>query len=88
MLRTTTVSELRSGLASYLNDLSEGPVLVLSHSRPAAVLLEPEMFEALMEKLEIIEDILDGRRAVAEYLKDAGVAMDADRVFERLGHSS
>ena len=85
MLRTATVTELRSGLASYLQDLEEGPIIVLSHSRPAAVLLEPDMFDAIMEKCELLEDILDGRRALNEYMKKPGVAVDAEEAFERLG---
>ena len=49
MLRTTNVSNLRSDLSSFLKDLDAGPVLILSHSRPTAVLIEPEMFDALVE---------------------------------------
>jgi len=85
MFRTATVTELRSGLASYLQDLEEGPIIVFSHSRPAAVLLEPDVFDAIMEKCELLEDILDGRRALNEYMKKPGVAVDAEGVFERLG---
>jgi len=85
VLRTATVTELRAALSSYLERLGEGPVLVLSHSRPAAVLLEPEMFDALVERIELLEDLLDGRRAIAEYDEDKHVAVDAEEVFERLG---
>lgn len=86
MLRTATVTELRSSLASYLNELDEGPVIVLSHSRPAGVLLEPEMFDAIIEKCELLEDILDGRRVLNEYTVDSSVAVDAEDVFNRLGY--
>ena len=86
MLKTTNVSNLRSDLSSFLKDLDEGPVLVLSHSRPAAVLMEPEMFDALVEKIELLEDIVDGRRAIAEYRTDPDLVVDAEKVFERLGH--
>ena len=85
-MKTTTATELRAKLASVLKDLEEGPVLVLSHSRPVAVLVEPEVFDAIMEKIELLEDILDGRRAMVEYLEDRDVAVDAEEVFDRLGH--
>ncbi|NIM95959.1 MAG: type II toxin-antitoxin system prevent-host-death family antitoxin [Anaerolineales bacterium] len=85
MLRTTTVSELRAELASFIKELDDGPIVVLSRSRPAAVLVEPEMFDALLERCEFLEDILDGRRAIAEYLEDRDVAIDAEEVFARLG---
>ena len=86
MLRTATVTELRAELSSYLEGLKEGPLLVLSHSRPAAVVLEPEMYEALVDQIELLEDILDGRRVIDEYLEDVSLAVDAEEVFERLGH--
>ena len=84
MLRTTTVTKLRSELASLLESLKEGPLLVLSHSKPAAVLIEPELFESLLERVEYLEDLLDGRQAIAEYLEDPTVALDAEEVFERV----
>jgi len=86
MLKTTTVTELRSDLSSYINELSDGPVMIMSRSRPAAVLVEPEMFDTLMKECELLEDILDGRRAIAEYLEDHESAVEAEDVFERLGH--
>jgi len=85
MLRTATVTELRSALASYIEQLSEGPLVVMSHSRPAAVLLDPEMFEVLMERTELLEDLLDGQRAIADYLREPSSAVDAEEVFGRLG---
>ncbi len=85
MLRTTTVTQLRSELASLLESLQDGPLLVLSHSKPAAILIEPEMFESLVERVEFLEDLFDGRQAIAEYLEDPTVALDAEEVFERIG---
>ena len=86
MLKTATVTELRSELSAYINDLGEGPVMILSRSRPAAVLVDPETFDTLMKECELLEDILDGRRAIAEYTLDRNSAVDAEEVFERLGH--
>jgi len=85
MLKTATVTELRTELADYLRSLKDGPLLVLSHSRPAAVLVEPEMFDLLLEKAEWLEDLLDGHRAVQEYHKDPRIAVEAEEIFERLG---
>lgn len=85
MLRTTTVTQLRSELASLIESLQDGPLLVLSHSRPAAMLIEPEMFDNLVERVERLEDLLDGRQAIAEYLENPAVAIDAEELFERIG---
>jgi prevent-host-death family protein len=86
MLKTTTVSELRSDLSELIKNLDEGPLLVLSRSRPAAVMVEPEMFDAIIDKCELLEDLVDGRRAISEYIEDNSIAVDAEEVFERLGH--
>lgn len=86
MFRTTTVTELRSELSTLLKELDNGPIVVMSRSRPTAVLIDPDMYDVLIEKSELLEDLLDGRRALAEYIKDPGVALDAEEVFERLGH--
>lgn len=86
MIKTTTITELRAELATLINGLDEGPVMVLSRSRPAAVLIEPEMYDALLEKCELLEDLLDGRRLIAEYMEDQNSGVDAEVVFRRLGH--
>ena len=84
MFRTTTVTQLRSDLSSLLSSLQDGPLLVLSHSKPTAMLIEPELFENLMERVELLEDLLDGRQAIAEYLENPDIAIDAETVFEQI----
>jgi len=86
MFKTTTVTELRTEISSYISKLSDGPVMIMSRSRPAAVLVDPEMFDTLLKECELLEDILDSRASVAEYLKDSKSAVDAEEVFKRLGH--
>ena len=85
MFRTATVSELRSDLSSFISNLKDGPLLVLSHSKPKAMLIEPELFDNLIERVELLEDLLDGRQVVAEYLEDPDVVIDAEEVFDRIG---
>ena len=85
MFKTTTVTELRSDLADYLRQLGDGPIVVLSRSRPAAVLVEPALFDGLLDRIELLEDLVDGRRAMTDYLADPNTAVDADEVFARLG---
>lgn len=83
-MKTATVTELRADLASYLEKLGEGPLLVLSRSKPAAMLVEPEEFDRLMERIEYLEDLLDGRQSIAEYRENPSVAVDAEEAFGRL----
>jgi len=85
MFRTTTVTELRLDLSSHLASLEDGPLLVLSHSKPKAMMIEPELFDNLLERVELLEDLLDGRQAIAEYIENPNIALDAEEVFERIG---
>ena len=45
-----------------------------------------ELRKLLLKGSELLEDLLDGRRAITDYLEDRGLAIDAEDVFERLGH--
>jgi len=85
MFRTTTVTELRSDLSSIIANLEDGPLLILSHSKPKAMLIEPELFDNLIRRVELLEDLLDGRQALAEYIQNPDIALDAEEVFERIG---
>lgn len=85
MLRTASVSQLRSDLSSYLEQVEDGPIIVLSRSQPTAVLLDPGVYEALIESAETLEDILDGRVALEQYTTHPEAAVDAEEVFSRLG---
>jgi PHD/YefM family antitoxin component YafN of YafNO toxin-antitoxin module len=85
VLRTASVSELRSDLSTFIAKVEEGPIVVMSRSHPAAILLDPEVFEALIENAETLEDILDGRIALAHYSADPNTPVDAEEVFARLG---
>jgi len=84
MFKTTTVTELRANLSSMLADLDEGPVLILSHNVPAALLIDPGMFEMLNQKVELLEDLLNGRQAIDDYVDDPDIAFDAKEVFKRI----
>jgi len=84
MFRTTTVTALRADLSSQIENLSEGPIMVLSRSKPKAMLMDIELYENLLERIELIEDILDGRQIISEYLEDPGSLIDADEIFNRL----
>jgi prevent-host-death family protein len=85
VLRTASVSELRADLSAFIGQLEEGPIVVMSRSHPAAVLVDPAVFDALLENAETLEDILDGRTALTRYAASPDAAVDAEEVFARLG---
>lgn len=84
--RRPDVSDLRNDLAKVLKQAGREPVVVMSGSRPAAVLVDPETFEALIENTKTLADIAEGRLALAKYLEDPSRAKEAEEVFARLGY--
>ena len=75
-----TVQEIYSPITS--DKLTPNSVLIMVDP---FMLIEPEEFDSLLERIEYLEDLVDGRQAVAEYLEDPAVALDAEEVFERMG---
>lgn len=84
MIRTTSVTELRDKLAEMIDALNgESAVMVVRHSKPAAYLISPAMFDGLLERIENLEDQADMQAALTDYR--AGKAVEAEDVFTRLG---
>jgi len=82
--RTASITELRDNLATWLDLLDQfGTVMILRHSKPAAYLVSPILFEALLERLEEVEDLRAMEAAVEDYRQ--GQAVPGEDVFARLG---
>ena len=82
--RTTSITELRDHLAVFLDSLEQnGPVMILRHSKPAAYLVPPAFFDALLESLEDAEDARELALAAQDLRQ--GLAVPAEEVFSRLG---
>ena len=62
-----TISELKNKLAGVVAHLGAGgvPVYVTQHGKPKAVVLRYEEYEALLEKLDDLEDALAMREATS-----------------------
>ncbi len=84
MFPTTSVTELRDKLSETIDALNEeNAIMVVRRSKPAAYLVSTAMFESLLERIETLEDQCDMQAAVLDY--QAGKAVEAEDVFERLG---
>ena len=55
-LQTESISTFRNNYNAALAKLAEGPVLLLQNSNLAAVLVSPEEWNALIERIEDAED--------------------------------
>ena len=76
--RSVSITELKRSPSAVLAKAGSEVVAVLNHNRPAAYLLPPHVYEAMLERLssELRQSIRDGI--------DSGIAIPADRVFAEL----
>ncbi len=61
------LSEFRSGVASFIKKVSDTrrPLVLTQHGRGVAVVVDIREFEAMREKLEILDDIQVSRAQIA-----------------------
>lgn len=56
-MRTFSVAETRSSLAEALETVATEPVAITRHGKPVAVILEPGIYERLLDAFEELEDV-------------------------------
>lgn len=76
--RSVSITELKRSPSAVLEQAGSEPVAVLNHNRPAAYLLSPRTYEAILERLNA-----DLRAAIQEGI-DSGEALPAADVFAEL----
>ncbi|MDP2824121.1 MAG: type II toxin-antitoxin system prevent-host-death family antitoxin [Sulfuritalea sp.] len=76
--RSVSITELKRSPSAVLEQAGSEPVAVLNHNRPAAYLLPPHVYEAMLKRLNA-----DLRQAIQEGI-DSGPAIPADQVFAEL----
>ena len=66
------MSEFRTGIASFLKQVhdTKRPLVITQHGKGVAVLLDVAEYEAMQEKLELLQDL---QTAVAQIDAGAGV---------------
>ena len=60
------LSEFRATSAAYIQQVQESkrPIVITQHGKSAAVLLDVAEYEALLQRLELLEDIQAGEREI------------------------
>ena len=76
--RSVSITELKRSPSAVLEQAGSEPVAVLNHNRPAAYLLAPHVYEAMLERLNA-----DLRQSIQEGI-NSGPAVAADKVFAEL----
>jgi antitoxin StbD len=76
--RSVSITELKRSPSAVIEKAGAEPVAVLIHNRPAAYLLSPEVYEAMLERLnaDLRADIREGM--------ESGPGIAADIVFNEL----
>ena len=75
--RSISISDFKKNPAKAMRDAGPHPVAVLSHNRPAFYLIEPRLFEALIEHLEDVELAELAAKRVASGERAIPVDLDA-----------
>ena len=79
------LSEFRAGVASYIKQINETrrPLLITQRGKGVAVVLDVAEYEAMQEKIELLEEM---RTAEAQLASGLGVSNDDARaqVLERI----
>ncbi|MDZ4863023.1 MAG: type II toxin-antitoxin system Phd/YefM family antitoxin [Gemmatimonadota bacterium] len=62
------LSELRANLAAFVQRVRKTgrPMVLTQHGRSAAVLVDVEAYEDLLERVELLEDVQKAERQVAQ----------------------
>ena len=76
--RSVSITELKRSPSAVIEQAGSEPVAVLNHNRPAAYLLPPHVYEAMLERLNA-----DLRLAIQEGIA-SGPAIPAAGVFAEL----
>jgi prevent-host-death family protein len=79
--RIVTVSELKVKLGALMAELEEQglPLYVTQHGKPKAVLARYDEYEALLRKLEDLEDLLAMKESMAAPEEEAVSLEDYER---------
>ncbi len=66
------MSEFRTGIASFLKQVhdTKRPLVITQHGKGVAVLLDVSEYEAMREKIELLEDV---QTAIAQVDAGAGI---------------
>ena len=63
-MRTELVTNLKRKATEIIAELEREPVLITQQGRPAAYLIDVESYDALNERVVILEGIARGERAI------------------------
>ncbi len=63
--QTAPISDMRKDQDAVLSMMENGPVVLMSRSRPKAVIVDPDEWNAIAQRLKMLETINEARRTEA-----------------------
>ena len=80
------MSEFRTGIASFLKQVhdTKRPMIITQHGKGVAVLLDVHEYEAMQEKMELLQDV---QTSMSQLESGAGIEHNAAKaaVLKRVG---
>jgi antitoxin YefM len=80
------MSEFRTGIASFLKQVQDTkrPMIITQHGKGVAVLLDVKEYEAMQEKIELLQDL---QMSISQVENGAGIDNDDAKamVLQRIG---
>ncbi|MFT4692488.1 MAG: prevent-host-death family protein [Limisphaerales bacterium] len=67
-MKTELVTTLKRKATDIISELADDqePVLITQHGRPAAYLIDVESYDAMQQRMRLLEGIARGERAIEE----------------------
>ena len=79
---TLPISELRHAQAQVIGRLTDGPIVLTQRGKAAAILVDPSLWNRLLERLEDLDDAVEGLKALAEYNADPSSARPLEEILQ------
>lgn len=79
------LTEAKGRLAALVRECEEGEIVILRHGRPAAILVSPAQYEAILEE---IEDLRDRISVYESEASSPDLRVPLNEALAELGHLS
>ena len=63
--QTAPISDMRKDQDAVLSMMANGPVILMARSRPKAVIVDPDEWNAIAQRLKMLETLNEARRIEA-----------------------
>ncbi|MEI6219736.1 MAG: type II toxin-antitoxin system Phd/YefM family antitoxin [Actinomycetes bacterium] len=80
-MTSLSISQARADLADVISRAQKKPITISKHGKPIAILINPSLYQAMLESVEELEDI----EAFDQSMADTSPSIPWERVKKDLG---